>query len=223
MKLETVLDNHLKAVGGDAAVTSVHSLRVAFHLVEPTFAVDGIYSATRSNQMRVDILANGVRVFSEGLAGTQGWQLRQNEQTSTPTSPAGTLALQRGIENHLFGLHELPARGHQLTLLPPETIDGTDYFVIEILYAGGDKAWRLISTTSWLVERSRVQAALHPDVDPTKSRLETTFTDFRRVDGLLRPFQETQVDLATGETVQTTTINSIVFNPTFADEFFAAP
>ncbi|MAT97970.1 MAG: hypothetical protein CL608_12560 [Anaerolineaceae bacterium] len=223
MDLETVLDNHVQAIGGYAVVEKLHSIKIGFHLVEPTFAVDGMYCATRQNQMRVDILADGVRVFSESVNGSQGWQLRQNDETSKPTSPAGTRALQRGIENHLFGLHELPAGGHTLTLQEQETIDETDYFVIRLNYADGDAAWRYINAASWLVERSRVQAALHPDVDPTETTLETHYADFREVDGLLRPFQDTQIDLTTGETVQTTTVKTIRLNPSFPDDYFAAP
>lgn len=223
MELKTILDNHIQAVGGYAAVESLNSIQIAFHLVEPTFAIDGLYRATRQNQMRVDILADGLRVFSEGIDGAQGWQLHQNDKTSTPTSPAGTRALQRGIENHLFGLHELPTRGHMHAQQGPETVEDNDYFVIQITYADGNKAWRYINAATWRVERSRVRAALHPDVDPTETTLETCYTDFRKVDGLLRPFQETQVDLTTGETVQTTTVKTIDLNPTFPDNYFAAP
>ena len=223
MNLETVLDNQIEAIGGYAVVEKLHSIKIEFHLVEPTFAVDGIYCATRQNQMRVDILADDVRVFSEGLDGTKGWQLRQNDEASQPTSPAGTQALQRGIENHLFGLHELPARGHQLTLQGQAVIDGINYFVIQISYADGDAAWRYINAATVLLERSRVRAALHPDVDPTETTLETRHADFREVDGLLRPFQETQVDLASRETVQTTTVKTISLNPTLPADYFAAP
>ena len=223
MKLETVLDNQVQASGGYEAVERLNSLQIEFHLEEPTFAVDGTYSARRANQMRVDIFADGVRVFSEGLNGTQGWQLQQNDSNSRPTSLAGTRALQQGIDNQLFGLHELPARGHQLALLDQETVDGTDYFVIQVAYSDGDIAWRFINALSWRMERSRKRAALHPDVDPTETTLDTLYADFREVDGLVRPFQETQIDLNTGETVQTTTVKSISLNPTFADDYFIAP
>jgi len=223
MKLESILDNHIQALGGRAVVENLRSIRIEFHLEEPTFTVNGVYCATRKDQMRVDIFADGERVFSEGLDGTQGWQLHQNDESSQPTSPAGTRALKRGIENHLFGLHELLAQGHALSLQGKETIGKADYFVVQINYADGDAAWRYINAATWRVERSQMHAALHPDVDPTETTLETRYADFREVDGLVRPFQDTQVDLTTGETVQTTTVKIISLNPSFPDDYFTAP
>jgi len=224
MKLDQLLEHHVNAIGGYAAVEGVNSIQIEFHLVEPEFAVDGIYAATRDGRMRVDIFADNVRVFSEGYDGARGWQLPQDAEHGSPTSPAGTRALQHGIENQLFGLHELSVRGHRLELVGLETIDNSEFYVIKVAFADGHTLWRYVNAANWLIERSRERKALHPDVDPTETTIETRFSDFREVgDDLLRAFYEMQVDLSTEQTLQTTAVRQMTINPAFAPDFFECP
>ena len=223
MDLDTVIENHIRAIGGQAALEGLQSIQVYLHITEPTFEVDGIYIADRKGKMRVDIFAGDVRVFSEGFDGASGWQLPQNAQSSIPTSPAGTKALLHGIENQLYGLHEFKSRGHQLELTGEETIDGITHHAIKITYKGGNEIWRYVNATNWFVERARERKALHPDVDPTETILETGLSDFRTTDGILRAFHEEQVDLSTNQVVQTSHVKQLKINPILDAEYFARP
>lgn len=223
MNLETVLNNHLKASGGQAVFAALQRIQIDIEVIEPDFTVNGRYLADRGGQMRVDIFMEGVRVFSEGFDGVSGWQLPQEATEGIPTSPAGTKALQRGIEHQLFGLHELGARGHLLELTGQESVAGIDYFVVQITYADHDRLWRYINPENWLVERSREQKALHPDMDPTEAMLETHYSDFRWVDGWLRPYHEQKTDLATGDIIQTTLVHALDLNPKLDPALFMCP
>ena len=223
MNLDTVIKSHTHAIGGYAAVENLQSIQTHFHLVEPKFEVDGIYAADRKGSMRVDIYAGDVRVFSEGYDGASGWQLPQNAQSGISTSPAGTRALLHGIENQLYGLHEFQSRGHKLELTGEEVIDDTTYHLIKITYQDGNEIWRYVNATSWLVERTRERKALHPDVDPIETVLETRLSDFRKTDGILRAFHEEQVDMSTNQVVQTTHVKELMVNPILNIGFFDCP
>lgn len=223
MNLETVIDNHIRAIGGYQLVEGLQGIQVHFHLSEPSFTVDGIYSADRRGRMRVDIFADEVRVFSEGLDGNSGWQLQKDATRGTPTSPAGTIALQHGIENHLFGLHEYASRGHLLELDGHQVVDGSKYQVIKVVYKEGGTQWRYLNSTTWLIERVRERKALHPDVDPTQTTIETRLSDFRKAGKILRPFHEEQVNLSTGQVIQTTSTRQVKINPAFEKDFFECP
>jgi hypothetical protein len=63
--------------------------------------------------------------------------------------------------------------------------------------------------------------APHPDIDPKRTLLDTAYTDFRKVDGVLRPFTETQTDLKNGRWNQTATFTSIHSLPRLSDALFA--
>lgn len=223
MHLEKIVENHTRAVGGRAVIEGVNALQVKFHITEPSFAVDGLYAAERNGRMRVDIYADKTRVFSEGYDGATGWQLPQDATLCLPTSPAGTATLLQGIEKQLYGLHELECRGHRLAFVGRDTIENVDYAVIDINFSDSHRQKIYINTNSWLVERSREHKALHPDMDPTEVTLETRYSDFRTVDGLLCAFQDVQVDQATGEVVQTTVVNELTLNPTLAPHYFDCP
>jgi len=223
LNLDTVIENHTLAIGGYKAVENLQCIQIHFHVIEPTFEVDGIYAADRHGRMRVDIYAGDVRVFSEGYDGTSGWQLPKNAQSGIPTSPAGTKALLHGIENHLYGLHEFQSRGHKLELTGEEVIDGTKHHVIRITYKDGNETWRYVNFPNWLIKRIRERKAIHPDVDPTETVLETRLSDFRKTDDVLRPFHEVQMDLSTNQVVQTTQVKELKINPTFNSERFDCP
>lgn len=224
MTLDEVIERHTKAAGGRRAIEAVHGLEIDFHLSEATFEADGVYRAERLGRMRVDVFMDGVRVFSEGFDGRQAWQLPRGEEHGSPGSPAGARALLRGIEHQLYGLHELGSRGHQLDLEGRESMEELDYWVIRIVHDDGQMLWRYVNATTWRIERGREHKALHPDVDPTETTVETRFSDFRDAGGgLLRPFHETQVDLSSGRQLQATSVRQIQINPEFAPGLFDLP
>jgi hypothetical protein len=73
---------------------------------------------------------------------------------------------------------------------------------------------------SWSITRRRDVRLLHPDVAPTPTTIENRMTDFRRVGDVLFAFASTDVDLATGQTLESTTIRSITLNPALDPKVF---
>jgi hypothetical protein len=80
-----------------------------------------------------------------------------------------------------------------------------------------------LDPTSYLITRSRVRKALHPDADPAPTTIETVWTDFRRVAGVQFAYQSTETDLATGKLLQTMTILEIQVNPVVDDHLYEMP
>ena len=136
--------------------------------------------------------------------------------------PFPTVSLQRSTVE-LRAKAELTERGHQLEFVGQEELDGTLYFVLKFTYADGAPIWRYINANHWLIERSREKKALHPDMDPTQTIIETRSSDFREVAGILRPFHDIQIDTQTGETLQTTQVQEMIVNPSLAPDYFNAP
>lgn len=219
--LSDVLERHAEARGGEAALEGVASIEVSLRIKEPTFEVDGVYRATRDELMRIDIFADGRRVFSEGLDADGAWQM-DNAGTVTSQSDAGRESLRRGVVKNLYGLHELPA-GYGLTLAGTEEIDGVDYYAVEKTDPTGAVETLYFHPETYLIDYTGELKALHPDADPTVSRFRARKYDQRRVDGILYPFGEETHNLDTGEWVQTMTVTSLTFNPPIDDVEFARP
>ena len=57
-------------------------------------------------------------------------------------------------------------------------------------------------------------------MDPTPTTIESRFSDFRNVDGVLFAFVSTDADLATGKILEITRVRSVKVNPQFDASIF---
>jgi hypothetical protein len=163
--------------------------------------------------MRIDIMADEKPVYMERFDGEKGWQWNGKEETEEGATP--TAALRHGVElpGNLFGLHEVQKRGHRLELSGREDVDGAEFYVLRMTFADGDETQLLIDPATWRITRRRDVRALHPDVDPTKTTIESRKSDWRQVDGVWFAFASEDVDLKTGKVLETAKISEIKVNP----------
>jgi hypothetical protein len=137
--VDNVIERTTTAMGGRQAIEAVHSVVVDLRIVDPDFAVDGSYRATRPGKMRIDVNAEGKHVFTEAFDGRRGWQWKGEGTTTIDESPKATAALRHGVElpGHLYGLHELRQRGHRIDLIGREKIDGIDCYALRLTLDDG--------------------------------------------------------------------------------------
>src|SRR3954447_20736499 len=137
--LDEIITRNAEAMGGKQAIESVNSIAVDLHVVDPGFAVDGKYQASRPGKMRIDITAEGKHVYTEAFDERRGWQWKGEGETIVDESPPATATLRHGVElpGHLFGLHEMRQRGHRLDLIGTETIDGINYYALRLTLSDG--------------------------------------------------------------------------------------
>jgi hypothetical protein len=164
--------------------------------------------------MRVDIFDAGTRVYTEAFDGRRGWQRAAGNAPVQPVSAQGTAALRHGIEApfKLYGLHELAARGHRVSAVGEESIEGVEYAVIEVRFTDGQEARFYLNPHTGLIERERRLRALHVDVDPTPRLIETLELDYRPVAGVMFPFRQVEREVDSGRVLATTVIASIEVN-----------
>lgn len=216
-----IIGNVTRVAGGLAAARALPALAYHLHIREATFEVDAVYAVDRRGRMRVDLYKDGKRVFTECHDGVRAWQM-DGEGKAADASPEGTAALWHGTQypGQILALAELPGNGHRIETAGRERIDGVDYAVLKLTLRDGFETYRYVNVSTQRIERSRDVRAPHPDLDPKKTLLDTAWSDFRKVDGVLRPFVETQTDLATGKWNQTVTVQSIRTLPALADALF---
>ena len=222
--LDSVIARHVEARGGASAIEAIHSYEADIRIVEPTFEVDGNYIATRDGRMRIDISVGGERVFTEALDRGRAWTWSPDEGVLAG-SAAGAAALRHGIEfpSKVFGLHEMRPRGHRLELAGRETIDGIDYHALRLTLDDGFEVRYYLHPETWLIERERTTRALHVDVDPTPEWIETVYSDYRPVGGVLYSYKQVERRVTTGNVLSTGTIREIRINPSLAADRFAPP
>lgn len=222
--LDKLIAENTSARGGAPAIEAVRAYESAFHIVEPAFAVDGRYVATRDGSMRVDILMDGERVFTEALHEGRGWSWSPGDGVKA-ASAQGIAALRHGVEFplKLFGLHEMQRRGHRLAVAGRERIGGIDYGVLILTLDDGHESRYYLNPASGLIERERQFRALHVDVDPTREWIETEYSDYRPAAGVLFPYRQVERELDSGTVLSTLTIESIAVNQEPARKQFLPP
>ena len=222
--LDTLVSKNAAARGGEPAIASVDAYESDIRIVEPQFAVDGTYVATRDGRMRIDVRSEGERVFTEALDRDRAWSWDPGNG-ARDTSATGAAALRHGIELpfKVFGLHEMRGRGHRLELAGTEILDGVAYHVLRATLSDGFEVTYYVNPETWLIERDRQRRALHVDVDPTPEWIETHYEDYRPVAGVLFPFRQVERRVATGEVLSTVTVSEVRVNPPLDPARFSPP
>ena len=219
--LDDVITHNTESMGGRRALESVNSIEFQLHIVDPKFEVDATYRAMRPGRMRIDVAAGGKQVFTEAFNGVHGWQWK-GEGDVIEEGPQATAALRHGVElpGKIFGLHELPGRGHQIALVGRERVSNTNYYVLQVTLSDGYSTRLYIDPNSWLISRRRDFRPLHVDIDPRPTTIETVFSDFRDVAGVKFPFRSVDTDLQTATILETVQVNRVVVNPPLTTSIF---
>ena len=215
-ELSLMLERNAEARGGAAAIESIKSVRTIVDITEPTFAVTGDYRA-KDGAMRIDIYAEGARVFSEGVDDDGAWQQGGANAPIEAASEKGRAALLHGIEFNLFGIHQLAARGHKVEFDGDETLDAVAYKVLRVTLSDGFETYLYLNPDTMLIERRRDIRALHPDADPTERLIENRYSDFESFCGVLAPKTSLQIDARTGDEMQRAVVKSQECNLSDAD------
>jgi hypothetical protein len=224
LTLARLIARHTRARGGAAALDRVHACLIEIDMVERGQTLHGRYAASAGAEgtlVRIDVYADGKRVFSEGVDRRGVWNRGAGDAAPEPSVATGAAnALLHGAENHLFGLHRFPARGHKLRMMPAERIGGVDYPVVEVVYTTGHTSYFYFDPSRWMIVRRRDERAYHPDVDPTRQRVETLYSDFQAVDGVVAAHRNVDVDLATGAELSRVQVASRILNPALPEGLF---
>lgn len=220
--LDEIIDRHTQARGGAALIESVQAVRVLLEITEPGFTVTGDYVATRDGHMRIDIFADGTRVFTEALGAGGGWQMMADGSVKDLTEE-GLKALRRGLEGNLYGLHERWGLGYRYSLVGRTEHGGEPAFELEEIAHDGFSKHLYLSTETYRIIGDVRTAALHPDIDSTEQRQETFYSAFEPTDGLLYSTLSQARDMDTGELMQTVRTTGRTLNPEIDPLIFDRP
>lgn len=210
LSLERLIARNTLARGGARRLNGLRSMASVVRVTEPTFRVLGRYLATADGLVRVDVYADGKRVFSEGVDSVGVWAWPGAESSPKPSTEKGKAALLHSIEFNLISLGRMKGRGHRLAFAPE--IARRESHVIQLTQADGFESRLFVSPESWLVVGRQDRRAYHPDVDSTEKRIESQFSDFRAVGGIVSPFLSRDIDLDTGKEIGRAETLSVQWN-----------
>jgi hypothetical protein len=223
--LEEIVARNRAVVNGGTNTALIGSLEVDLRLKDAKAGSElrAIYRVNRSGQMRIDLYQGGERVYTEAFDGQRGWDLGAEGSAAIPDPHAQALWHGTQFPGMIFGLEDLAPNGHRLEYAGRERLGGVDYYVLKITLSDGFVTYRYVNPATWLIDRGRDFRAFHPALDAHQTWIETVYSDYRRVDGVMRSFVSTNTDLGTGAWQATNTIEAIKVNPSFDPAIFRMP
>jgi hypothetical protein len=111
--------------------------------------------------------------------------------------------------------------GWAIELTGSERIGDRDTWRLRVRYPDGFTSESFVDKETWLLVARRITAPVHAFAEPVTS--QAVFGDYRPVNGLLFPFSLREVDLSTGETMDTSVWQSIEANVLLAPSVFSPP
>jgi len=218
--LTVIIAKNHTATGGGAGI---QSMEVDLAMQDGNSTFDAIYRVTRDGRMRIDIIDHGTRIYTEAYDGHAGWDQGKDGHAPFPDPHGDALWHGTQFPGNIFGLDDMQKNGHTLQYMGRETLAGVDYYVIKLTLSDGFETYRYLNPQSWLMERGRDFRAFHPAMDPKKTWVETQWSDFRSVDGVMRSFSSVNVDLVSGKQLASQRVTAYKINPVFDPAIFVAP
>ena len=219
--LDSILELNAVAHGGADSFSRVENVRYLLTIKEPGFEVSGTYVATRQGSMRIDIEADGQRVFSEGLHQEQAWQWSPGSGFEDQGESAAA-ALSHGIEfpGRFFNMGQVRERGASITLEGVVTEGNQPQWQLRVVLPDGFSRDYFIDQETGRTMRERDYRAFHPAIDATRETVETQFEGELWVDGVLRFTRSKNINTETGEWLGTTSVRSVEHNIEIAEDYF---
>ncbi len=183
--VDEVVASNLAARGGAERLRALRSLRETGTVTAGAGRVARVVrELKRPGMIRIEISAEGTKsVFAND--GAVGWQVApmqgQFEPKEVPADADSAGGVdQRDIEGPLVDWRQ---KGHTVELLGREKLPGGDAFKLRITMKGGSVRTEYVDVKSRQIVRSDVTRTVRGH----KVQVESTFSDFRKEDGLVFP------------------------------------
>lgn len=198
--LDEILARYVEARGGAEALEKQTALRIISSQHEGEYNPEFDYRVMKPGYMWIRASYKDGFIYTEGFDGKRGWEKPGDEPASYVGGDAAR-ALNQGAMSpvHLYGLHHMEGLGADVTFQGCESIEGSDYYVINVVSTFGSDIDYYVNRDTYRLERGRSVRPLHPTEDPTPIAIEERWGDFRSIRGVLHPFAYSQWNVATNE------------------------
>ncbi len=218
LQLDQILERNYQARGGLEKIKAVRSFRMLMDFNIKGVGYPMTIEARRPACFRAELNVGGATMI-QAFDGKTGWVVNALA-TNNHVRMMGKAELTQ-IENQadMDGpLVDWKAKGHKIELLGREHFPEGDFIKLKITMRGGQDFVSYLDAKTFL-EMKQVTTRT---VDGKAVEGESTFGDYRAVDGLVFPFKMETGAKGT-ERHQTITVKRIELNPELDDQRFAEP
>jgi len=215
--VDQVISGYVKFIGGEKNWAKVKTITTSGEYNYGGAAFPFTTLSKAPNQYKFIVPFNG-KHYTQSFDGTKGWKIDAFKGETQPTlldgKPAIALANEADVELE-DALINYKAKGHNAVLEGKENIDGKECFKVNFTRKNGDIETYYFDTKSYaLIQKD----AISKNVEMEGALFNTTFSDYKNVEGIKIPFQA--ISKANGQTILTITIDKVELNKPIADSEF---
>lgn len=219
--IDEVMEKHIAAQGGEAALRRHHSQVLEIHFESPTQGISGTTvirakaPCSEANETTITAQKKRIYISHEYFDG-------QTAAASSTLAPLTIKSEKQAAEAKVSSDFYAPLNWK--TLYPAAKVTGRmklgeeECYVVEFKSATGGQTLKYISAQTYLLLKEQTFSVI-PGVGPVPT--SETFSDYRTVDGVKIPFKRVSISPAEGESVSTVT--RVRFNVNLPDSTFRAP
>ncbi|HYL97789.1 MAG TPA: hypothetical protein VEZ90_02455 [Blastocatellia bacterium] len=215
---EELVPKIIAALGGAERIKAIKTQRItakiSFGDKDGTILVE--FKAPNMIREQIDFMGRSV---IRGYDGKNGWQINpftgSNEPQALSPEDTKSIAEEAELEGPVVGYKE---KGNKLELLGKQAVNGTDAYKMKVTLANGDIHYYYYDCKSYL--KLKWEATRQDQGQDFV--LESFFSDYRRVDGLMYPFS-IKSDTQGGQGGQQITTEKIEVNIPLDNSKFTQP
>ena len=216
---DEIINKHLQARGGKDKIKAVQSERMTGKLVmgqgmEAPLTME----LARGNKMRMEFTLQGMTGV-QAYDGKSGWSVMPFMGKTEPEKMSDDDIKQAEDQADMDGLLvDYKEKGHQVEYAGKEDVEGTPAYKLKVTKKNGDVVNVYIDAESYM----NIKEAGKVKVRGQEIEGQTTFGDFKTVDGLVFPFSIEQKAQG-GPGGMVITISKVEVNPALDASRFAMP
>jgi len=218
--LDVIVNNHVTALGGEAAIASIASFIERGWYREGDFKIDTFTAQMRPFYRVIgDPRTDPLGEIHEGYDGS-AW-----EYYPDPGIVVRTVGAAADATRHTAAfddpLVDYARRGIRLTLAAPTTIRGVKEYTIRTTLTDGFAEDLYVNPSTWMIDAEKRVVPMH-----AFGKLYTTInalSDYRPEGGVMRAHRFQEIDEETDATLTESAVTSVEINPSLPLSMFSPP
>jgi outer membrane lipoprotein-sorting protein len=216
---DDIINKHLQARGGKDKIKAVQAERMTGKMVMGQgMEAPVVMELARPNKLRMEFTIQGMTGV-QAYDGKAGWSVMPFMGKTDPEAMSADEIKQTENQADIDGpLMDYKEKGHQVELVGKEDVEGTPAYKLKVTKKNGDIVNIYIDADQYM----QIKESGKVTIRGQEIESETTFGDFKPVDGVIYPFSiESKAKGAPGG--MTLTISKIEVNPTLDASRFTMP
>jgi outer membrane lipoprotein-sorting protein len=217
--VDEIIAKNVEARGGEAKLRAVKAVRLTGKVeVGPGMVAPTTMVIKRPGMVRMEFTVQGMTAI-QAYDGKTGWGVMPFQGKKDPEPMAADDVKQLEDQADLDGpLMDYKSKGNTVEYLGKDKVEGSDAFKLKVTKKNGIIETSYIDADSGL----EVKTITKTKIRGNDTEVETTYSDFRSVEGLTLPFSIDQGVVGSPQK-QKITIDKVELNPNTSDEQFHMP